>query len=124
MTDDDKVYSIGEANDLLPYVAPALVELREKFEEVAKIRTTVAQAAASNGGSPHREAWSRTMARVAELLERLEGWNIELRDVETGLVDFPSRIGDEDVWLCWRLGEPSVAFWHYTNEGFAARKPL
>ena len=121
---EEKIYSVQEANAMLPYVAPALVELREKFEEAAKVRAAVAQAAVTNGGSRDRDAWSRTMARVTELIERLEEWSIELRDIETGLVDFPGRMGDEEVWLCWRLGEPSVAHWHSRTEGFSARKPL
>ncbi|MFN2594422.1 MAG: DUF2203 domain-containing protein [Actinomycetota bacterium] len=120
----DKVYSIEEANSLLPYIAPALVELREKYEEAAKIRAAVAQAAVTNGGSHHRESWSRTIARVSELFERLEEWELQLRDIETGLIDFPSRFGDEEVWLCWRLGEPSVAYWHRRDEGFSGRQPL
>jgi hypothetical protein len=48
-----------------------------------------------------------------------------LRDVDSGLVDFPARVrGGRTVFLCWRLGEPEIAFWHGTNEGFAGRKPL
>lgn len=120
----DKSYSVREANDLLPYIAPALVELREKFEEATKIRAAVAEAAVTNGGSRDRDSWSRTMARVAELLDRLAEWEVELRDVQTGLIDFPSRMADEEVWLCWRLGEPSVSYWHRRDEGFANRRPL
>ncbi|MDQ3878172.1 MAG: DUF2203 domain-containing protein [Actinomycetota bacterium] len=121
---EERLYSVKEANEMLPYIAPALVELREKFEEAAKIKAAVTQAAVTNGGSRHRDSWNRTMARVTELIERLAEWQIELRDIETGLIDFPARFGDEDVWLCWRLGEPSVAYWHRRDEGFAERQPL
>jgi hypothetical protein len=47
-----------------------------------------------------------------------------LRDVATGLVDFPARIDGEDAWLCWRLGEPEVAYWHPRTSGFSDRRPL
>ena len=119
----EKIYTVEEANGLLPYLAPTLVELREKFEEAEKIRGLVAQAAATNGGSTDRDKWSRTMARVAELLERLEEWEVQLRDIATGLVDFRTVIDGDDAWLCWRLGEPEIAFWH-SDEGFAGRRPL
>ena len=119
----DKRYSVDEANALLPYLAPTLVELREKFEASEKIRSIVSQAAATNGGSTERDKWSRTMARVAELLERLEEWEIALRDVATGLVDFPTTMEGADAWLCWRLGEPEVGFWH-SDDGFAGRRPI
>lgn len=120
----DKVYSVGEANELLPHVAPALVELRAKFEEAASIRVAVTRAAATNGGSPEREQWNRTLARVGELMERLQGWGIELRDISSGLVDFPTIIEGEKAWLCWRLGEPEVAYWHPKESGFGTRRPL
>jgi hypothetical protein len=120
----EKIYTVEEANAILPYLAPTLVELREKFEGAAKIREMVAQAASTNGGSPDREKWSRTLARVSELIDRLREWNLELRDVATGLVDFPAVVEGEEAWLCWRLGEPEVAYWHSKGGGFAGRRPL
>lgn len=119
-----KLYTVEEANGLLPYLAPTLVELREKSEEAMRIRERVEQAAQTNGGSPHRARWSRTLARVTELIERLQEWELELRDVSTGLVDFPARVDGQDAWLCWRLGEPEVAYWHPRDTGFSDRRPL
>ncbi len=84
----------------------------------------VARAAIGNGWSEKRESWSRTLARVQELIERLQEWNIELRDVSTGLIDFPSVIDGDDAYLCWRLGEAEVAYWHRRDEGFPGRRPL
>lgn len=119
-----KLYSVEEANELLPYLAPALVELREKFEEAATIRVAVTRAASSNGGSSQRDEWARTLARVNELITRIQEWDIELRDISTGLVDFSAEIEGEEAWLCWRLGEPEVAHWHPKGGGFAGRRPL
>jgi hypothetical protein len=117
-------YTVEEANALLPFLAPALVELRERYEEAAKIRSLVGAAAASNGWSKEREDWSRTLARVQELIERLDTWNVLLRDISTGLVDFPAVLEGGDAYLCWRLGEPEVAYWHPAGGGFAGRRPL
>ncbi len=117
-------YTVEEANALLPYLAPTLVELREKSEDAVKIREMVMHAAATNGGSAKRGEWSRTLARVGELVDRLQEWGLELRDVATGLVDFPAMIAGEQAWLCWRLGEPEVAYWHPRDSGFADRRPL
>jgi hypothetical protein len=119
-----RVYTVEEANELLPHLAPALVELREKYERAAHIRTKMAQLAAGNGWSEEREQWSQTLARVSTLVERLAEWDVELKDVATGLVDFPTVIEGRDAYLCWRLGEPEVAFWHFREDGFAGRKPL
>jgi hypothetical protein len=119
-----RIYTVEEANELLPHLAPALVELREKYERAALIRTKMEQLAARNGWSEEREQWSQTLARVSTLLERLTDWEIELKDVATGLVDFPTIIEGRDAYLCWRLGEPEVAYWHFVEDGFAGRKPL
>jgi hypothetical protein len=120
----EKRYTAESANELLPHLAPTLVELREKFETASRIRAERARAAHGNGHSRHREAEERTLARVAELLERLQEWGIELRDVATGLVDFPAEIEGRPAYLCWRLGEPTVAHWHSPEDGFTGRRPL
>ena len=120
----DRLYTLDEANALLPYLAPTLIELRDKFEEAADIRMAIANSSANNGGSKHREEWSRFLARVAELLDRLREWEVVLRDISTGLVDFPARINDDDAYLCWKLGEAEVAFWHSPEDGFQGRRRL
>lgn len=119
-----KRYTVQEANELLPYLAPTLVELRDKFEQAAEIRISIARASASNGWSRKRDAWSKTLARVDELMERLQEWDLELRDLATGLVDFPAEVGGEEAYLCWRLGEPEIAWWHSPEDGFQGRRPL
>jgi len=118
------VYTIETANALLPYLAPTLVELREKFEAAEQIRQAMVRAAAGNGWSERRDEERNTMMRVAELLERIEKWDLVLRDVSTGLVDFPAIVEGQNAFLCWRLGEAEVAFWHSPEDGFQGRRPL
>jgi hypothetical protein len=118
------VYTIETANSLLPYLAPTLVELREKFEAAERIREAMVRAAAGNGWSERRDEERNTMMRVAELMERIEKWDVILRDVLTGLVDFPAVIQGQEAFLCWRLGEAEVAYWHSPDDGFQGRRPL
>lgn len=124
MSDEERLYTVQEANELLPFLAPTLVELREKFEEAARIRNKMATASRSNGWSNARDEWTSKLARVDELMDRINEWGIQLRDITTGLVDFPGMRADEEIWLCWRLGEPEVAYWHGRSEGFGGRRPL
>ena len=119
-----KTYTVDEANSLLPYLAPTLVELRDKHPQAARIQLVIRQSALTNGGSGRRDQWLRVMARVDELIERLRGWEIELRDLDSGLIDFPTERAGRRAWLCWRLGEEAVAYWHWPEEGFAGRRPL
>ena len=119
-----KLYTVQEANDLLPHLAPTLIELRAGSEEAIRIKEAMDQASIANGGSPKGEKWRKKLARVQELIDRINGWEIELRDLETGLVDFPAEIAGRPAYLCWRLGEPEVAHWHSPDDGFQGRRPL
>ena len=120
----DRKYTIDEANALLDYLAPTLIELHDKFEEASDVRAAIVHSSATTGGSKHREDWSRLLARVAELLDSLREWEIVLRDITTGLVDFPAEIDGRPAFLCWKLGEERVSFWHGPEDGFGGRRPL
>jgi hypothetical protein len=120
----EKTYSVEEANALLPYLAPTLVELRDVYEEAARIRSAMARSAAGNGWSEKREKWSRKLARVAGLVARLQEWEVILRDVDSGLVDFISERDGRTILLCWKLGEEEVSHWHSPEDGFEGRRPL
>jgi hypothetical protein len=52
---------------------------------------------------------------------QIDRWNIQLREIGTGLVDFPALVAGRPVWLCWRLGEDKVEWWHEVTEGFDSR---
>jgi hypothetical protein len=54
----------------------------------------------------------------------VDSWGIVLRDIQTGLVDFPALVAGRQVWLCWRLGEDEVGWWHELSEGFGGRRRL
>ena len=62
--------------------------------------------------------------RMERYVSQLVAWDITLRDIETGLVDFPALVNGRQVCLCWRLGEERVGFWHELDSGFAGRRPL
>lgn len=119
-----KLYSVEEANALLPHLAPTLIELRGSSEEALRIKDAMDRASITNGGSSKGEKWRKKLARVQELIDRINEWEIELRDLETGLVDFPAEIDGRPAYLCWRLGEPEVAHWHSPEDGFQGRRPL
>jgi hypothetical protein len=55
---------------------------------------------------------------------RLDGWSITLRDIQTGLIDFPALVNGRQIWLCWRLGEADIDWWHSVDEGFAGRRRI
>jgi hypothetical protein len=67
---------------------------------------------------------TREAVEIAELVGRIQELGALVKDLDRGLVDFPARRGDEDVLLCWEVGEDEITFWHGLEEGFAGRKPL
>lgn len=64
------------------------------------------------------------MGRVRELLNEINGRGIQVRDIDTGLVDFPGERQGEPIWLCWKSGETEVGHWHEFDQGYSSRKPL
>jgi hypothetical protein len=69
-------------------------------------------------------AVERESAALAEAVRGIQELGAQVKDLDTGLIDFPARNRDEDVLLCWQLGEPEVAYWHGPDDGFAGRRPL
>jgi len=65
-----------------------------------------------------------TIDRMQGDVARIDEWSIQLRDIDTGLVDFPALVNGRPVWLCWRLGEPEVSWWHELSAGVAGRRPI
>jgi hypothetical protein len=117
-------YSRDEANALLPELTVVLVGLREAVTAAAGHAEAVRSSAPGNGGSTHARAWAEAQQAVEDHLAWLGARGIQLKDLQRGLVDFPSVRDGRPVLLCWLLGEPSVDFWHELTTGFAGRRPL
>lgn len=125
-----KLFTPDEANALLPELQPILEELRSAVEQLEEVSVEAAETRdriRGNGHLAHAEPLDRQRAAQAEatrLVARLAELGVEIKDPRIGLVDFPSQRGDRIAYLCWKLGEPSVAYWHPLDTGFAGRQPL
>jgi hypothetical protein len=121
---EDRLYTVEEANGLLPELRERLARVRETRQSMLRGAQLVKDRIATDGGGTSgREYWEAQQALRAEI-ERLARENIVLRDPETGLVDFPGEREGRRVWLCWRLGEERVEHWHELDTGFIGRQPL
>jgi hypothetical protein len=128
------VFTPAEANTALSQVRPVaerLVALRARMRELERAQNTLVTAIGGNGGGyavndlNAAQSELTTLAEaVVACVERLEEIGVVLKDLDTGLVDFPAVRRGEDVLLCWRVGEAEVGFWHGLDEGFAGRKPV
>jgi len=130
----ERHFTPEEANALLEEVRPIAEELvahRRAMAVTATRQARLVHRIAGNGGDfdPQEprtlaEDFEREGEAVARCVAQLEALGVLVKDLDRGLVDFPALRGDEEVLLCWQVGEDEIAFWHGADEGFAGRKPL
>jgi hypothetical protein len=106
-----------------------MVAARSRLEELQGEQREVVQLIAGNGsgyavGEARSDEFAAVAAELEACVEELALLGVQVKDAETGLLDFPARREGEDVLLCWRLGEDEVAWWHGLEEGFAGRRPI
>jgi hypothetical protein len=126
-----RYYGIDEANARLTEVRPLLEQLRADRAAVADAQRALVAARATNGSDEHAQELARREDEMREVVRRmqrevarLDSWEIVLRDIESGLIDFPALANGRPIWLCWRLGEDNVGWWHDHDTGFDSRRPL
>ncbi|HEX9291599.1 MAG TPA: DUF2203 domain-containing protein [Anaeromyxobacteraceae bacterium] len=135
MDDGPRIFTLEEANALLPTLELALgdlARLRAELEHAiravggADVAMAILQRGepAPGGKQAHAEELERVAGEVGSAVERVNALGCVLKDIEAGLVDFYALREDEPVFLCWQLGEPAVAHWHPLDKGFAAREPI
>ncbi len=119
-------YTIDEARALLPRVRRWLAGLRRLRDEATNLEAPVATAleSADAVGGKIVNRWITKLAEMKIALEEFESREIQIKDLDRGLVDFPSIIEGREVFLCWEEGEEDIEFWHDLNSGYAGREPL
>jgi hypothetical protein len=128
-----KLFSPERANALIPKLEPLIEELLTRRRDLA-IKLLESDPALHHTPPRRRLAAARSALppprfgelkhEIGRLIYRIETLGCVVKDIDLGLVDFPSMRDDEPIYLCWKIGEPSVAHWHGLDEGFAARKQL
>jgi hypothetical protein len=137
-----RFYSLDAANALVPDLAVVTGRLREQRDELVGLRDAyrdregvvlgdvIAELPEGDEADADPEL-RRLRLRMRGIVDQMQAdvaWlderEIVLRDIGTGLVDFPALVSGRQVWLCWRSGESVIGFWHNVDEGFAGRRPL
>ncbi len=119
-------YTIEEANDCRPWVAERLDRVREAMEVLEQdgVRDLIDEGGQLSGGSyPGREAAKATLI-VSAIVAELQDADVIVHDAEKGLVDFPSIMNGNEVYLCWQDDEDEVSWWHSLDSGFTGRHPI
>jgi hypothetical protein len=100
------------------------MRIRDARQAVLAGGTVIRAAAPQNGGGEPGTAYWEALVTLRREVVAMNERNIVLRDPETGLLDFPALIEGREAFLCWRLGEDRVAFWHGQETGYSGRRPL
>ena len=121
-----KHYTLEEARALLPQIRQWLAELNGARQRVTRHDERVAgelAAGADLGGESVNE-WLRCLARLQKLLLQFHKREIQIKDLQRGLIDFPAIIGGREVFLCWEQDEDDIEYWHELDAGYAGREKL
>lgn len=120
----DRRFTVEEANATLSALVPLLETLRDAQRAMAERQDDVQTSATGNGGGSAGREFLEASQDSGRAMAEINALGILVRDPETGLIDFPAERDGEEIFLCWRLGEDAVAWWHPTDSGFAGRQPL
>jgi hypothetical protein len=122
-----RYFTLDQANQ-------ALEKIRPMMEEIQSIRQAIlagqpeawpaVERAAGNGGSHAASLLALDFEKLDDLVHAILDTGALIKDLNTGLLDFPALRKGQEVYLCWKLGEPRIDFWHEIEAGFAGRQPI
>jgi len=130
-----RYFTLAEARAALPAVGRSIreaVQAKAHYAEAEKLIQDLVQRILMRGGmqvdTEAAEAWKRQLDSSGQALktvmERIEEMGVEVKDLDIGLVDFPTLFRGEKVYLCWRMDEDDIDYWHGVQEGFRGRRPI
>jgi hypothetical protein len=130
-----KTFTLDEAQSLLPLVESLLKRAIEGKREADRVEASLLDLARRiylNGGmrvdtakvTEQRAEVESHMKQARETVAEIDAIGVQVKDIENGLLDFPCRLDDQVVLLCWKMGEPSIEHWHSVESGFQGRQPL
>lgn len=136
MSDEEqRLFTLSEAEQTRTQVEPVLITAMESRRKLADLEATLlalTERIVRMGGitvqydqaANSRLERDRAAASLQAAVTQIHSTGCVVKDLDMGLLDFPARIDNQDVYLCWRLGEDRIRFYHRQDEGFAARKPI
>ena len=127
MNTEDRIFTVGEANSILPELEVLLTQIQKARRFLYQCREEIHKARAKadlGGGSPKGPSYLKSLEFIIKQLEKIQDMGVLVKDIERGLCDFPFMRDGKMVYLCWELGEFEIEWWHSTDTGFSSRKHL
>lgn len=127
-----RTFTVEEARALLPEVRAIAEAMRDHKREFERQRSLLKEAGNHAGGNGHgppgalaaQTAAEQEIQAIQNRIQQLAQMGVEVKGIDEGLVDFPSLRDGRIVYLCWRIGEPDILYWHEIHAGFRGRQPL
>jgi hypothetical protein len=121
-----KHYTIEEARALLPQLRQWLAELSRSRQKVTQLDQRLGQivSVGNDAGGNIVNDWIRQLAAIKRVLDQFKSREIQIKDIDRGLVDFPAVLAGREVFLCWEQDEEDIEFWHDLDTGYAGRERL
>ncbi|ABX12835.1 DUF2203 domain-containing protein [Nitrosopumilus maritimus] len=121
-------FTTNEANEALPDVIKKYEYALAKQNEVKKLEQQLQMSVSTTNSFEEyvtlKQQLNSAITKFYEAVEILESTGVVVKSIEQGLLDFPSKRFDDEVWLCWKYGETEIKFWHEKDSGFMGRKPI
>jgi hypothetical protein len=122
-----RYFTLEEANALLPKLEPLMAQLLERRAKVVRLRNQVGERMndlRTDFGSPTASEMAQDCIVIEKLIQKIQGHGCVIKSVNAGLLDFLAKLDGRHVYLCWRYGEPEIAFYHELHKGFSGRRHL
>ena len=121
-------FSISEANKILPIIIKKFNYVKKLKSEIMKFERELSNDISSSNSlvefSQLKQKLNSVVTKFYQSIEDLESTGVVLKGIEQGLLDFPAKRFNDEIWLCWKEGETEIKFWHEKNTGFMGRKPI
>ena len=121
-------FSVNDANKILPIVIKKFNYAKKAKAEVMKMEqqltSEVTPTTSLKEYSINKRKLNSSITKFYQSIEDLENTGVSLKGLDEGLLDFPAKRFDEEIWLCWKEGETEIKFWHEKDSGFMGRKPI
>ena len=121
-------FSVNDANEILPLVIKKFNYAKKAKAEVMKMEQQLTSEMTSTTSlekyTLNKRKLNSSITKFYQSIEDLENTGVSLKGLDEGLLDFPAKRFDEEIWLCWKEGETEIKFWHEKDTGFMGRKPI
>ncbi len=130
-----RTFTVREAQSMLPVLESLLrksIESKSLIEEIDQEFNELSERIFLNGGTMvdvracalRKAQREKAIQSAKDTLSEINAIGVQVKDLDIGLLDFPCKVNGEIVLLCWKMGEPTIAHWHGTDEGYAGRRPI